>query len=108
VENGPILDVATVRPLDLKKPSSWTSVYEYPDGSTLGLFQFILDDVPADLRIKVKIITAGVTFLDGGTIQIFTAADFNDEGVLMYYLLRSSGITSTCREITILQGNEAF
>ena len=79
----------------------------FSDGSSLIEGQIVLSDVPDDLTIKLKIYTAGVTFEDGTIEKVLTKADFDENGVCRYRMLKPPfSPTSTCHGISFYQGDK--
>ncbi len=96
-EAGPIADRATAYPIDRDNGNYWMLVTTYPDGTALAMYQVALSDVPEDLVIEMSVITAGTTFDDGSLSKTLTAADFNEEGVVTYYMIRSETRDAVCQ-----------
>lgn len=105
-EDGPVLDSATVWFINNENGSYWREVELFPDGVRAVEVRLQLGEVPADIRIELQIVVAGVTFEDGSLFKVLTAADFDADGVCRYRLLQSPGsATSTCHSTKVYQGN---
>ena len=108
-ENGPIMATSQVCILasSTHKADGYYKVIDtFDDGTKLIEGKIILSEVPADLNIRLVIYTTGTTFLDGTLVKILTAADFDENGVCRYQMLKTDGSpTSTCHGISFYQGN---
>lgn len=109
-ENGPILSTTQISVLDSsthKSDGYYKVIDVFNDGSKLIEGKIVLTEVPPDLRIQLVISTAGTTFLDGTIVKWLTAADFDENGVCRYQMLKSSeSPTSTCHSMNYYQGND--
>lgn len=109
-ENGPILSSTQISVLNSsthKSDGYYKVIDVFNDGSKLIEGKIVLTDVPPDLRIQLVISTAGTTFLDGTIVKWLTAADFDENGVCRYQMLKSSeSPTSTCHSMNYYQGND--
>lgn len=107
-ENGAILDGTTVSVIGCRthREEGYYKVLDvFSDGTKLIEGKIILSDIPADLKITLYISTAGTTFLDGTVVKTLTAADFDENGVCRYQLLKAADSpTSTCHTIDFYQG----
>lgn len=110
--DGPILAGTEIKILDAvthKSDGYYKVVDVFADGSKLIEGKIILSEVPADLRIKLVISTAGTAFLDGTIEKWLTAADFDENGVCRYHLVKAvDSPTSTCHTMKYYQGDEAL
>ena len=108
-EDGPIMAATQISILDSSthKSDGYYKVIEtFDDGSKLIEGKIILSEVPSDLSIRLAIYTTGTTFLDGTIVKILTAADFDENGVCRYQMLKSAeSPTSTCHGMNFYQGN---
>ena len=108
-ENGPIMDSSQVCILDSsthKADGYYKVIDTFDDGTKLIEGKIILSEVPADLNIRLAIYTTGTTFLDGTLVKTLTAADFDENGVCRYQMLKTDGSpTSTCHGISFYQGD---
>ena len=108
--NGPVVASTMISILDSsthKNDGYYKVIDTFPDGSRLIEGKIILTDVPEDLRIQLVISTAGTTFLDGTIKKWLTAADFDENGVCRYQMLKSpESSTSTCHSMNYYQGND--
>ena len=108
-ENGPVMAASQVCILDSsthKADGYYKVIDTFDDGTKLIEGKIILSEVPADLNIRLAIYTTGTTFLDGTLVKTLTAADFDENGVCRYQMLKTDGSpTSTCHGISFYQGN---
>lgn len=105
---GPVLarcSVASISYSTSKEDGSFRVVETYSDGSSLIEGRVALSDVPADIKVVVKVATSGVTFDDGTITRTLTAADFDANGVARFYFLSSANArTSICHSFSLYQG----
>ena len=108
-EDGPILDSTTLDVIDCRthhEEGYYKLLETFSDGSKLVEGKIIMSDIPADLRIILSISTAGTTFLDGSVIKELTAADFDENGVCRFQLLKApDSPSSTCHNMDFYQGD---
>ena len=108
-KNGPVMAAAKINVIDAethKADGYYKIIDTFDDGSMMIEGRIALTVVPEDLRIKIRIYTAGTTFMDGTVEKILTAADFDANGVCRYRLLKSpESSTSTCHGILFYQGD---
>ena len=108
-ESGPIMAASQVCILDSsthKADGYYKVIDTFDDGTKLIEGKIILSEVPADLNIRLAIYTTGTTFLDGTLVKTLTAADFDENGVCRYQMLKTDGSpTSTCHGISFYQGD---
>ena len=108
-ENGPIMATTQICILDSSthKADGYYKVIDvFNDGTKLIEGKIILSEVPVDLNIRLAIYTTGTTFLDGTLVKTLTAADFDENGVCRYQMLKTDGSpTSTCHGISFYQGS---
>jgi hypothetical protein len=102
-DQGPIVDSAVAHSFSYDTGNYFKVVTIYPDGTALAMYQIVLSNVPEDLVIKMSAITAGTTFDDGSLSKILTAADFNEEGVATYYMIRSETRDAVCHSVVFEQ-----
>jgi hypothetical protein len=106
--NGPVLDSAQVRGFQLwSGNNTYAKILQtYPDGSQLIESLLILSPVLPDLTVRLDVIVGGVTFDDGTTSRILTAADFDSMGQYLVHFIRPAGsTTSVCHSISVFQGS---
>jgi hypothetical protein len=109
-EDGPIMGRTTVYPLVNYHytVTYWRIVDTFEDGTQLWAATLSLGgDIPDDIEVHIRIVKAGVTFVDGSVEIVVTKDDLDDLGVFKYYMLKpieSSG--STCHSTTVYQGGE--
>ena len=106
-EHGPILDNAIIHTVvssgNIK--SAWDVVTTYPDGSELWRGQINLSGLLTEnLWIELTIFRGGAVFADGTTRMVVTAADLDEDGNFVYYLIRSADYYSPCHNIRIYDG----
>jgi hypothetical protein len=107
-ENGPIADAVGIVPLRSYhgEKGKWDVVQVFTDGTEL--WKGVLDlggPVPPNLRITITVFKAGTTFDDGTLIRTFTAADFDENGMAVYYLLRAPGtLGAPCHTVRFFDG----
>lgn len=107
-ENGPITDVRQIAVVtgDFDSRTLFSYIRTFPDGSTLVQGKFIMSDIPAGFKIKLKIFVAGIFFEDGSTERVFTAEDFDENGVLLYRLIKMpSATTGLCHFPQFIDGD---
>ena len=108
-ENGSVMAASQVCILDSsthKADGYYKVIDTFDDGTKLIEGKIILSEVPTDLNIRLAIYTTGTTFLDGTLVKTLTAADFDENGVCRYQMLKTDGSpTSTCHGISFYQGN---
>ena len=105
-EDGPVVDRATVFPLEYEEGNYFRVVSTFPDGSSLVMYQVVLSSVPEDLMVEMSVITAGTTFVDGSLTMSLTADDFDASGVATYYLVRSAFVEPACHQVLLKQGDD--
>jgi len=107
-EAGPIAAATGFVPLRSyhSEKGKWDIVETFSDGTQM--WKGIIDlggPVPPDLVVKINVFKAGATFDDGTLTRTFTAADFDENGVAVYYLLRSPGTSgSPCHTVKFYDG----
>ncbi len=108
-EDGPILDVATIKPL---RDQSRLEIYsqtleEFADGSIMVENRLTFSgELPDDFNLTIEIVKAGITFLDGTLERTVTAADF-EGGVYTYRMIRAEGVDGgNCHRVTYYQGDD--
>jgi len=107
--DGPILDTAAIRGLRVASNSDVHArqEYVYSDGTQLISVGIVLNHVPADIRIEVRIFVGGVTFTDGSLVKILTADDFDQYGRARFEFLKSPQVkNSVCHRLNIYLGND--
>lgn len=108
-ENGPVMAASKINIIDVathKADGYYEVIDTFDDGSRMIEGKICLSNVPGDLKIKIRVYTAGATFLDGTVEKTLTAADFDESGVCRYRLLKSAeSPTSTCHGISFYQGD---
>ena len=108
-EDGPIAAAAAFVPLRSHhaEKGKWQIVETFSDGTQL--WKGVLDlggPVPPGLVVTINVFKAGSSFDDGTLIRTFTAADFDENGVAIYYLLRSPGTSgSPCHTVKFYDGS---
>ena len=102
--NGPIMDSVAVEGL-IASPAAVLA-----GGANLHRWQSFdrgpafLGDIPSDLTVELHIFVGGVTFDEGTIDRTVTAADFNEFGEYVYYMLQSvDSKTSTCHTTRVDQ-----
>ena len=107
-EHGPILDNAVIHTLTSNGniKSTWDIVTTYPDGSELWRGQINLSGFLTDnLWIELTIFRGGAVFADGSIRMVVTAADMDEDGNFVYYLIRPSDYYAPCHNIRIYDGD---
>jgi PA14 domain/Fibronectin type III domain/Bacterial TSP3 repeat len=108
-KDGPVMAAAQINVIDVathKADGYYQIIDTFSDGSMMIEGRISLTVVPEDLKIKIKVYTAGTTFIDGTIEKTLTAADFDESGVCRYQLLKSpESNTSTCHGISFYQGD---
>lgn len=103
-EEGPVLDVAQVRPVWGDNGGYYRVLQHYADGSQLTEVVLQLGAVPPGTRVKLEIFVAGVTFEDGTRVKWLTAEDFDEYGVCRLTFIRGANVkTSVCHRTYIYQ-----
>ncbi|WP_176014997.1 right-handed parallel beta-helix repeat-containing protein [Victivallis sp. Marseille-Q1083] len=109
-EGGPILDSTHTRRMfyATQQDEGYVKWLEtYPDGSRLIEGYVVLNEVPADIMLKISLIAPNIVFQDGTRQKILTAADFNENGIAHYnILLPPNSTNAACHEIRFYQGGE--
>ena len=78
-------------------------------GSHIVRASIVADNLPPDGRVKVKIKTSGITFLDGTVVKVLTAEDFGDSGVAYLEFNYPEGArTSFCHRMYVYDGNNVL
>lgn len=99
-ETGPIVDTLAFIAHDNTTSSSLSRIEvieEYPDGSSLLCFYLASDSLPAGGYVSVRILTAGVQFMDGGSEKRLTSEDFGPDGLSRIMMTAPRGTsTSVC------------
>jgi hypothetical protein len=106
-EDGPVLDSATVRGIDMDSSAYGTVdiIETYPDGSRLIEVAIWMSATPANLRMLLDITAAGVLFDDGTRTRLVTAMDFNAFGEYRYRMVKGPLVqTSVCHKTFIYDG----
>lgn len=107
-ENGPIAAAAGIVPLRSYhgEQGKWTIVETFVDGTQL--WRGIIDlggPVPPNLRITITVFKAGTTFSDGTLVRTLTAADFDQNGIAIYHLLRAPETAGApCHTVRFFEG----
>ena len=107
-DGGPILAATKADPVTYSTSGRerFVVVYTYADGSQLVEARLSLGCVPADIEVRMHVMTSGVTFEDGTLDQTFTAAEFDENGELRYRLIRYlTGNHSSCHSIAFYQSD---
>ncbi|MEM9399524.1 MAG: carbohydrate-binding protein [Verrucomicrobiota bacterium] len=114
-ENGPIVDVATVRGLDVASnyETSIDLLETFANGDSVYGVPIILSDVPEDIEIRIQIHVSGVAFYEptgtegeNSNWMIYTAADFDEHGRLYIKFLHSSDRSgAVCHRIHVYSGD---
>jgi len=108
-DKGPVMAAGQLCILDSsthKADGYYKIIDTFDDGTRLIEGKILLSEVPEDLNIRLAIYTTGTTFLDGTLVRTLTAADFDENGVCRYQMLKTDGSpTSTCHGISFYQGN---
>ncbi len=106
--NGPVAAQTFVQGIRVSS-NAQTSIdvlERYADGSVLVGIPLILSDVPADIRVLVDLVVAGVVFEDGTITKTFTAADFDEFGrVQIRFISTADAMHSACHDIKVYQGD---
>ena len=105
---GPILSSAKVTGMELASSAeTYLQVVDtYPDGTRLVETVVVVDQLPPGVVIQLDIFVGGVTFEDGTTTLLLTAADFDKLGQCKVRFLWPAGTrTSVCHTVTIYQGD---
>jgi hypothetical protein len=78
----------------------------FDDGDYLVENTIFAWHLPADVRVNLRIMMAGVTFDDGTIVRDVSAAAFSDTGVYAYRTIRPGDTTypSVCHRTTLFQG----
>jgi hypothetical protein len=92
--NGPILASTAVLGFELAAPptSSFRLVSTQSDGSQLLEATYVLSPLVANIRLKISVATAGVTFEDGSLSKTLTTSDFDDLGLCRVNFIRAPGL----------------
>lgn len=107
-ENGPISDVTTVYVVDAcwENRSTGEIIYEFPDGTTMYEGRIKLSQMPPGFSISIVTWTPGIYLEDGSLEMTFTAADFDENGVLTYRILRTPEATvGNCHYLRFRDGD---
>ncbi|RRK01627.1 beta-glucosidase [Opitutaceae bacterium TAV3] len=108
-EDGPIADAIGLKPIRSyhSEKGKWQIVETFTDGTQM--WQGVIDlggHVPENLRIVLSIFKAGVTFDDGTRTRTITAADFDENGMYVYYMLRPASTSgSVCHHVKFYDGD---
>lgn len=103
-DHGPILDVAEVTVTGLSDALRNMSDVATPLGDGLYLVRspLLVTHLPPGGTVRITIFAGGVTFSDGTTVKTLTAADFDENGVLMLEFIMPEGrIGAPCHYIEI-------
>ena len=108
-EEGPVMAAAKINIIDVqttKDEGYYTIIDTFEDGSIMIEGRISLTVVPEDIKIKINTYGAGTSFLDGTISKVFTAADFDENGVLRYRMLKTAeASTSLCHGIFFYDGD---
>jgi hypothetical protein len=106
-EDGSILasnKVTVINYTTHKEDGYYELIETFEDGSRLIEGKIILTEVPEDLEIHLVLFSSGVLFEDGTREKILTAADFDENGVCRYRMIKSAtAYTATCHYIRFYQ-----
>jgi hypothetical protein len=110
-QDGPLVDALRIKPLVNynAEVANWAVLQTFADGTELWKATIDMGGgpVPADLRIEMRVIVGGALFDDGTLTRVVTAADFDENGVYVYYmLLASEARGSVCHERKYFEGGE--
>ncbi len=109
---GPIADALRIKPLvnHTSEKGNWTVIQTFSDGTEM--WKGVIDlggPVPADLRIEMRVIVGGALFDDGTLVRVVTAADFDANGLYVYYmLLAPEARGSVCHRRDYFDGTETL
>lgn len=107
--DGAVLDHLTIDPFSLaSNQEARIEVTDYyDDGAALVEVDFVLSDIPPDLRVVVRIFVGGITFEDGSIEKVLTAADFDEVGrTTLKFIMPFEATSSVCHRIYIYSGDE--
>lgn len=109
-KDGPVMAAAKINIIDAqtsKTDGYYTIIDSFSDGSIMIEVKIALTVVPEDIKIKIHVFGAGTSFLDGTIDKVFTADDFDENGVLRYRMLKSAeALTSLCHGINFYDGDD--
>lgn len=103
-EDGAVLDHVAVQGFQLyNNTETHISIIDtYEDGDVLVSMGLVLDNIPEDIEVSVRIFVSGVTFSDGSIEKLLTAADFDELGrATLYFIKPAETKTSVCHRISI-------
>ncbi len=107
-DDGPIMHHATVHGIEVSSNANTAidTLAVYADGSRLIGTPIMLNRITPDTRVEVEIFINGVTFEDGTTFKVFTAADFDEFGrIYVKFLLPASIQSAYCHRIYVHEGD---
>ena len=107
--DGAVLDHLALAPFHLaSNAEARVEVTDYyDDGAALVEVDFVLSDIPPDLRVVVRIFVGGITFDDGSIEKILTAAEFDQVGrSTLKFIMPFEAVTSVCHRIFIYNGDQ--
>ncbi len=108
-EDGPILSTTETKVVrDYSRTETRNQVVEsFPDGTVMVSAYIILNEVPDDLILDLKVFKSGVTLDDGTLRRTVTADDFDEQGRFQFFMLRSPGVDGgNCHRYWFTQGDD--
>ncbi|HBA83476.1 MAG TPA: hypothetical protein DCZ95_05210 [Verrucomicrobia bacterium] len=105
-EQGPILDAATIRGVDVYSSSQilLQPVHVYSDGSKLVEMIVHITDMADGVNVRIEPYTSAVSLLDGSPVLYLTPDDFDENGeARVYFVLVPNWEDGVCHGLWVYQ-----
>ena len=108
--DGPIIASTSVTPVTFATHSEQgyhKVIEEFDDGSILVEGYITVSEIYEGMELYINLIIAGTTLDDGTLERTVTAADFDENGMYRFYILKPAELShGTCHNVTLIQNGE--